>query len=76
MSPRQIVEMVCECQYAECEQHYSTTRGFLRRTIVCRHPENAGCLCVLHEAREGECELCETEEGEKPETVHVEVKAA
>ncbi len=75
MSPRRIVEVACECRYAECDQHYSSSRGLLRRTIICRHPDNAGCLCVLQEAREAECELCQSEEGQKPETVHIEVKA-
>ncbi len=75
MSPRQVVEVDCECQYAECEQHFSSSRGLLRRTIICRHPDNAGCLCVLQEAGEAECEFCRTEEGERPETVHIEMKA-
>jgi len=72
MSPRQIVEVTCECPYVECEQHISYSRGVLRRTIICRHPENAGCLCVLNEAETAECELCPTEEDE--ETVHIDVK--
>ena len=75
MSPRQIVEVACECRYVECEQHYSYSRGVLRRTLVCRHPENAGCLCVLNEAVSAECELCPTEEGEETKTVHVDVKS-
>jgi hypothetical protein len=74
MSPRQIVEVTCECPYVECEQHISYSRGVLRRTIICRHPENAGCLCVLNEAETAECELCPTEEDEETETVHIDVK--
>jgi len=75
VSPRQIVEVACECRYVECEQYYSYSRGVLQRTYICRHPENAGCLCVLNAAEVAECELCETEEGEKPRTVHIDVKS-
>jgi hypothetical protein len=75
VSPRQIVEVACECPYVECEQHYSYSRGVLRRTYICRHPENTGCLCVLNEAESAECELCPTEEGEETKTVHIDVKS-
>ena len=74
MSPRRIVTVACECPYVECEQHFSYSRGVLRRTYVCRHPENAGCLCVLNETEVAECELCPTEEGEETKTVHIDVK--
>lgn len=76
MSPRQIVDVSCECQYVECVQHYSTSRGFLRRTIICRHPENVGCVCVLDAADVAECELCPPDEGEETQTVHVNVEQA
>lgn len=75
MSPRQIVEVACECSYVECEQHYSYSRGILRRTYICRHPENAGCLCVLTAAETAECEFCPTEKGEETKTVHIEVES-
>ncbi len=76
MSPRQIVEVACECRYVECEQYYSYSRGVLQRTYICRHPENEGCLCVLNAAEVAECELCATEEGEEMKTVHIDVKRA
>lgn len=75
MSPRQIVEVICECPYVECEQHFSYSRGVLRRTYICHHPENAGCLCVLNTAETAECELCPTEEGEETKTIHIDVKS-
>lgn len=75
MSPRQIVEVACECPYVECEQYYSYSRGVLHRTYVCHHPERAGCMCVLNEARTAVCDLCPTEEGEEPKTVHIEVES-
>ena len=76
MSPREIVEVVCNCPYVECEQHFSYSRGVLRRTLICRHPENAGCACVLNVAESAECELCPSEEeGEETKTVHVDVKS-
>jgi hypothetical protein len=75
VSPRQVVEVICECQYVECEQHFSYSRGVLRRTYICHHPENAGCLCVLNAAETAECELCPTEEGEETKTVHIDVKS-
>ncbi len=75
MSPRQIVEVACECRYVECEQYYSHSRGVLQRTYICRHPENAGCLCVLNAAEVAECELCATEEGEETKTVRIDVKS-
>lgn len=74
MSPRRIVEVACECPYVECEQYYSYSRGVLHRTYVCRHPERAGCICVLNEAGSAVCELGAKEEGEEPKTVHIEVK--
>ena len=75
MSPRQIVEVDCECSYVECEQYYSSSRGLLIRTYICRHPDNAGCLCVLNEGETAECELCAAEEGEEKKTVHIDVKS-
>jgi hypothetical protein len=75
VSPRQIVEVACECPYVECEQYISYSRGVLRRTYICRHPENAGCMCVLNEAEVTECAFCPTEEGEETKTVHIEVKS-
>ena len=75
MSPRQIVEVACECPYVECEQYYSYSRGVLQRTYVCRHPGKAGCLCVLNAAETAECALCPTEEGEETKTVHIEVES-
>lgn len=74
MSARQIVEVACECPYVEYEQHYSYSRGVLRRTIVCRHPENTGCLCVLDAEEVAECEFCPTDENEEKKTVHIDVK--
>ena len=76
MSARQVVEVACDCQYVECEQHFSYSRGVLRRTLICRHPENAGCVCVLNAAESAECELCSSEgdEGEETKTVHIDVK--
>jgi hypothetical protein len=32
-------------------------------------------MCVLSEKRTAVCELCPTEEGEEPKTVHVEVES-
>ncbi len=76
MSPRQIVDVSCACPHVECVQYYSTSRGLLRRTVVCRHPENAGCVCVLETADVAECQLCSAEEGEETQTVHIEVEGS
>ncbi len=76
MSPRQTVEVSCECEYVECVQYFSTSRGLLRRTMICRHPEHAGCVCVLDIVDVAECELCPTAEGEQAKTVQIEVKRA
>ena len=53
MSPRVIIKL--ECPYAECEEYTSTGHGTVTRTIICRHPENEGCLCVLDPSVGGEC---------------------
>jgi hypothetical protein len=55
MSPRVIIKL--ECPYAECEEYTSTGRGTVTCTIVCQHPENEGCLCVLDPSVGGECTL-------------------
>ncbi len=59
MSPR--VKIKVECPYAECEEYYSTRRGTVVRTIICHHPENEGCLCVLDPCIDGVC-IWHTEE--------------
>lgn len=53
MSPRVIMKL--ECPHAECEAYTSTGRGTITFTIVCQHPENEGCLCVLDPSVGGEC---------------------
>jgi len=53
MSPR--VKITLECPHAECEEYYSTRRGTVTRTIICRHPENAGCLCAFDPRVSGVC---------------------
>jgi len=74
VSPRQIVEVECECPYVECEQYFSYSRGVLQRTYICRHPENYGCECVLNTAESAKCELCPREEDEETKMVHIDVK--
>ena len=74
MSPRQVVDVSCECEYVECVQYYSASRGFLQRTVICRHPERAGCVCVLDTTDLGECELCRPAEAGEARTVHIDVK--
>ena len=56
MSPRVKVKM--ECPYAECEEYTSTQRGTVTRTIICHHPDNEGCLCVLDPRVGGVCAWC------------------
>jgi hypothetical protein len=53
MSPRVKIKM--ECPHAECEEYTSTRRGIVTRTVVCHHPENEGCLCVLDPSVGGTC---------------------
>jgi hypothetical protein len=53
MSPRITIKM--ECPYAECEEYTSTRRGTVVRTVICHHPENEGCLCVLDPSVGGRC---------------------
>jgi len=65
MSPR-IILTEKRCMYAECEQHYSN-RGFLTRTVICRHPEREGCVCVLEDGGAIACKLCVEREEDKEE---------
>lgn len=74
MSPRQVVDVSSECEYVECVQYYSTSRGFLQRTVICRHPERGGCVCVLETTDVAECELCRSGDMEEAQTVHIDVK--
>ncbi len=55
MSPRDKIE--CECEYAECDQYFSTGRGFLQRTFICHRPGKEGSWCVLNAFVDGECDF-------------------
>jgi hypothetical protein len=50
------------CPHAECEQYYSSNRGLLTRTVICQHPENQGCVCVMFVDPDAECDWREREE--------------
>ena len=69
MSPRVITKL--ECPFAECEEYTSTGRGTVTRTLICHHPENEDCLCVLDPSVGGKCvwytEMETSEEDESQE---------
>jgi hypothetical protein len=68
MSPRVIIKL--ECPHAEYEAYTSTGRGTVTATIICRHTENEGCLCVLDPSVGGECIwTMETEPSERDDDV-------
>lgn len=56
------------CQHVELNEFYSQSRGELRVTYVCHHPDRDGCLCVLNGASVAECKHCQ--EDEEVKTVH------
>lgn len=56
------------CPHAECEEYTSISRGFVTRTIICRHPENEACICVRALDADAECPWYEQGSEESPES--------
>ncbi len=72
MSPRRVIVYDEECPHAVCEEYVSRSRGMVTRTIICRHPENEGCVCMRSFEPDAECpwleealEECKEQEAEK-----------
>jgi len=66
---RQTLPVDSVCQHIRMEEHFSRSRGELRITYVCLHPEQEGCWCVLNGASVAECE--HGQEGEGVKTVRL-----
>ncbi len=59
MGPR--LYLSSRCPHGLYEQYYSD-RGFLIGEYICRHPENAGCRCLVPPVREIVCTFLSEEE--------------